>query len=114
MRESGRAQAAGRAAARDLFEQVRERYFRIPPGVRRVLYVVVLVATMGVGAALDARVVLCLHDELLVLAPAEHGDAVARLVDECLAEAAHRWHPAGGVRFIADTSVIDRWSDAKG
>ncbi|MGA5762951.1 AAA family ATPase [Nonomuraea bangladeshensis] len=52
MRESGRAQAAGRAAARDLFEQVRERYFRIPPGVRRVLYVVVLVATMGVGAAL--------------------------------------------------------------
>ncbi|MGP3912175.1 AAA family ATPase [Nonomuraea sp. NBC_00507] len=52
MRESGRAQAAGRAAARDLFEQVRERYFQIPPAMRRVLYVVVLVATMGVGAAL--------------------------------------------------------------
>ncbi|TMR89565.1 AAA family ATPase [Nonomuraea basaltis] len=52
MRESGRAQAAGRAAARDLFEQVRERYFQIPPAARRVLYVVVLVATMGVGAAL--------------------------------------------------------------
>ncbi|MFI7699140.1 AAA family ATPase [Nonomuraea sp. NPDC049480] len=52
MRESGRAQAAGRAAARDLFEQVRERYFQIPPAVRRVLYVVVLVATMGIGAAL--------------------------------------------------------------
>jgi SpoVK/Ycf46/Vps4 family AAA+-type ATPase len=52
MRESGRAQAAGRAAARDLFEQVRERYFQIPPAVRRVLYVVVLVATMGAGAAL--------------------------------------------------------------
>ncbi|TMR09566.1 AAA family ATPase [Nonomuraea turkmeniaca] len=52
MRESGRAQAAGRAAARDLFEQVRERYFQIPQAVRRVLYVVVLVATMGVGAAL--------------------------------------------------------------
>ncbi|MGN9845618.1 AAA family ATPase [Nonomuraea sp. H19] len=52
MRESGRAQAAGRAAARDLFEQVRERYFQIPPAVRRVLYVVALVAAMGVGAAL--------------------------------------------------------------
>ncbi|RVX43414.1 type VII secretion ATPase EccA [Nonomuraea polychroma] len=52
MRESGRAQAAGRAAARDLFEQVRERYDRIPPAIRRVLYVVALVATMGVGAAL--------------------------------------------------------------
>ena len=31
------------------------------------------------AAALDARVVLCLHDELLVHAPAEHGAAVAGL-----------------------------------
>ncbi|TDE41279.1 AAA family ATPase [Nonomuraea mesophila] len=52
MRESDRAQAAGRAAARDLFEKVRQRYYQIPPAVRRVLYVVVLVAAMGVGAAL--------------------------------------------------------------
>jgi DNA polymerase-1 len=61
----------------------------------------------------DARIVLCLHDELLVLAPVESGEAVARVVDESLAEAVHRWHPAGDVRFIADTSVIARWSDAK-
>ncbi|MDX3109391.1 AAA family ATPase [Nonomuraea angiospora] len=52
MQESGRAQAAGRAAARDLFEKVRLRYYQIPPAVRRVLYVVVLVAVMGLGAAL--------------------------------------------------------------
>jgi SpoVK/Ycf46/Vps4 family AAA+-type ATPase len=52
MRESDRAQTAGRAAARDLFEQVRLRYFHIPPAGRRVLYAVVLVAVMGVGAAL--------------------------------------------------------------
>ncbi|NRQ31042.1 AAA family ATPase [Nonomuraea sp. NN258] len=52
MRESGRAQAAGRAAARDLFEQVRERYFHIPAAVRRVLYVVVLVAVMAAAAML--------------------------------------------------------------
>ncbi|TDD02491.1 AAA family ATPase [Nonomuraea deserti] len=52
MRESDRAQAAGRAAARDLFEKVRQRYYQIPPAARRVLYVVVLVAAMGVGAAL--------------------------------------------------------------
>ncbi|MET9248348.1 AAA family ATPase [Nonomuraea sp. NPDC003709] len=52
MQESGRAQAAGRVAARDLFEKVRLRYYQIPPAVRRVLYVVVLVAIMGLGAAL--------------------------------------------------------------
>ncbi|MGW0194891.1 AAA family ATPase [Nonomuraea sp. NPDC003201] len=52
MQESGRAQAAGRVAARDLFEKVRLRYYQIPPAVRRVLYVVVLVAVMGLGAAL--------------------------------------------------------------
>ncbi|MBF8187393.1 AAA family ATPase [Nonomuraea sp. K274] len=52
MRESGSAQTAGRATARDLFEKVRERYFRIPPAARRVIYVVVLVAVMAIGAAL--------------------------------------------------------------
>lgn len=69
-------------------------------------------------AGSDARIVLCLHDELLVHAPADVGDDVARIVDECLQEAAARWAPtppAGGcaVRFLADTSVIERWSDAK-
>ena len=64
------------------------------------------------AAPLDARIVLCLHDELLVHAPVEHGDAVARLLDDCLREAAHRWAPDDSVRFIADVSVISRWSDA--
>src|SRR5690606_34850956 len=62
---------------------------------------------------LGARIVLCLHDELLVHAPVDRGDAVARLVDECLQEAAHRWAPGSPVRFVADTTVIARWSDAK-
>jgi DNA polymerase-1 len=62
---------------------------------------------------LDGRIVLCLHDELLVHAPAEHGDATARLVDDCLQEAAGRWAVGTGVRFTAATSVISRWSDAK-
>jgi DNA polymerase-1 len=66
------------------------------------------------AAPLDARIVLCLHDELLVHAPVEHGDAVAQLVADCLREAAHRWAPDDSVRFIADVSVIERWSDAKG
>ncbi|HXP53990.1 MAG TPA: DNA polymerase [Streptosporangiaceae bacterium] len=66
------------------------------------------------GEALGARVVLCLHDELLVHTPAAHGEAAAALVDDCLQEAARRWAPDASVRFIADTSVVRRWSDAKG
>ena len=65
------------------------------------------------GEALGARIVLCLHDELLVHTPAAHGEAVAALVDDCLQEAARRWAPDASVRFISDTSVVERWSDAK-
>jgi DNA polymerase I len=65
------------------------------------------------GEALGARIVLCLHDELLVHTPAAHGETVAGLVDDCLQEAARRWAPDASVRFISDTSVVERWSDAK-
>ena len=65
------------------------------------------------GPAFEARVVLCLHDELLVQAPAEHGPAVRRLLTDCLAEAAGRWAPDGSVRFVADVSIVGRWSEAK-
>ncbi|MFI9589846.1 AAA family ATPase [Nonomuraea sp. NPDC052265] len=68
MRESDRAQAAGRATARDLFEQVRLRYFQIPPGVRRVLYAVLLIAAMGVGAALGWDLLTTFPLVLLALA----------------------------------------------
>jgi DNA polymerase-1 len=63
-----------------------------------------------------ARIVLCLHDELLVHAPSGSADDVAAIVDEALQETASRWRrPELGadVRFVADTSVIDRWSEAK-
>ena len=65
------------------------------------------------GRELGAEVVLCLHDELLVHCPAAHGAAVAALVDACVVEAAHYWSPAPDVRFVADVSVINRWSEAK-
>ena len=65
------------------------------------------------GAALGAEIVLCLHDELLVHAPADRADAAAALVHDALAEAAYRWSPAPDVRFVADVSVIGRWSEAK-
>ena len=62
---------------------------------------------------LGAQVVLCLHDELLVHAPAEHAAEVAARVDRALDDAARRWAGGAPVRFVADTSVIARWSDAK-
>ncbi|MFI6482840.1 AAA family ATPase [Nonomuraea sp. NPDC050663] len=52
MRDSDRTREAGRATARELFEQVRARYFRLPPALRRLLFGVVLVGTVGLGAAL--------------------------------------------------------------
>ncbi len=65
------------------------------------------------SAHVGARIVLCLHDELLVHTPVEHGRATADLLLEALEETAHRWCQGVPVRFVADVSVIDRWSDAK-
>ncbi|HUG00143.1 MAG TPA: DNA polymerase [Ilumatobacter sp.] len=62
---------------------------------------------------LQAHIVLCLHDELLIHVPAVHAEAAAQLVHDALAEAAFRWSPVPDVRFTADVSVISRWSDAK-
>ena len=63
-----------------------------------------------------ARIVLCLHDELLVHVPDSGAAEAAMIVDEALQETAGRWAQPelrGDVRFTADTSVIARWSDAK-
>jgi len=40
-------------------------------------------------------------------------EAAAALVDDALQEAAARWAPDRSVRFLADTSVISTWADAK-
>jgi DNA polymerase-1 len=63
-----------------------------------------------------SRIVLCLHDELLVHAPATSADDVATIIDGALQETAARWLQPEirvDVRFAADTSVIGRWSEAK-
>jgi DNA polymerase I len=64
---------------------------------------------------LNARIVLCLHDELLVHTPLANSAATAAVLDACLREAAHRWAPPAEVpvRFVAESSIIARWSDAK-
>ena len=64
-------------------------------------------------ASLGAEIVLCLHDELLVQCREEVGDDVLHAVEGALAEAAARWSPHREVRFVADLSVVSRWSDAK-
>jgi len=65
------------------------------------------------GESMGARIVLCLHDELLVHVRADKAEAAARIVSDGLDEAVHRWAPATPVRFVAEVSVIRRWSDAK-
>nr|MDQ2959385.1 DNA polymerase [Actinomycetota bacterium] len=93
----------------------RGRYARnaMVQGAAAELFKVWAVTVRARGLAYDARVVLCLHDELLVHVPAAAAPQVERLVRDCLAEAAHRWAPDGSVRFVAEVSVIQRWSEAK-
>ena len=62
------------------------------------------------GADLDARIVLCLHDELLVHVPTVNADATATSLHDCLTEAATRWQRGAGVRFVADVSISPTWS----
>jgi len=73
----------------------------------------VIVRARCAGSA--ARIVMCLHDELLVHCHVADADEVLRRVTDGVQEAAHRWlePTAPHVRFVADASVIHRWSDAK-
>ena len=93
----------------------RGRYARnaMVQGAAAELFKVWAVTVRARAMPFDARIVLCLHDELLVHVPVGHGDAVAGVMRDGLQEAAHRWMPATPVRFVADVSVIRRWSDAK-
>ncbi len=60
-----------------------------------------------------ATVVLCLHDELLVQVPEAAGQEAADAMVHAIGEAAHHWSPQPDVRFVADVSIIRRWSEAK-
>jgi DNA polymerase-1 len=101
-------EARSRAAAQG-------RYGRnaLVQGAAAELFKVWAVTVRARGRDLGARIVLCLHDELLVHVPVEQSGATVALLDDCLQEAAARWVPDAGVRFTADISVIERWSAAK-
>lgn len=61
----------------------------------------------------QGRVVLCLHDELLLQVPVPQAQAARALLHQALRETAFRWAAGSGVRFVADVAVVARWSDAK-
>jgi DNA polymerase-1 len=93
----------------------RGRYARnaMVQGAAAELFKVWAVTVRARGADLGARIVLCLHDELLVHVPAEHATATVELLRDCLAEAAHRWKRNSGVRFVADIAIVADWAAAK-
>jgi DNA polymerase-1 len=62
---------------------------------------------------LGGQIVLCLHDELLVHVPEHQAAAAAEAVEHALSQASRTWAATDQVRFVADTSVIRRWSEAK-
>ncbi len=106
--EVGTREARGAAAARG-------RYGRnaLVQGAAAELFKLWAVTVRARSTRLAARIVLCLHDELLVHVPIEHEDAVAQLLDDCLQEAGHRWAPDDSVRYVADIGVFECWSDVK-
>ena len=62
---------------------------------------------------LGAQIVLCLHDELLVHVPADRAEECLQRVAHALDVCARRWTGSTEVRFVADASIVTRWSDAK-
>jgi DNA polymerase-1 len=64
-------------------------------------------------APLGARIVLCLHDELLVEAPRGTGEDVVAALHRTLDSTAALWFGSTRVRFVVDVRSVERWSDAK-
>ncbi|MEO7447570.1 MAG: DNA polymerase, partial [Humibacillus sp.] len=63
---------------------------------------------------LGGTIVLCLHDELLVHVPEDQAAEAVAALDPSLTRASRAWAGTDQVRFVADSSVIRRWSEAKG
>lgn len=94
----------------------RGRYARnaVIQGAAAELFKAWAVTIRGRLAPFGGQIVLCLHDELLIHVPLEHGAAVAQLLEEALPQAAKRWMPNSSVRYVAKANLIQCWSEAKG
>ncbi|MGH3266340.1 MAG: DNA polymerase [Trebonia sp.] len=93
----------------------RGRYGRnaVVQGAAAELFKMWAVTVRARTAPLKARIVLCLHDELLVQVPAPQAERAAEQIGTSLTEATRRWAPDGSVRFIADITIAGSWADAK-
>jgi DNA polymerase-1 len=60
----------------------------------------------------NSRIVLCLHDELLLHVPAGSADQAAALLVDALRATAAWWTGGFPVRFVADVSVAATWASA--
>ncbi|HET7476051.1 MAG TPA: DNA polymerase [Dermatophilaceae bacterium] len=103
------------AAARDR-DAARGRFARnaVVQGSAAELFKAWAATVRHTTADLGARIVLCLHDELLLHVPAEAAGAAAERVEQALVDSARRWTGSDRVRFVADTSVVHRWPEALG
>jgi len=71
-------------------------------------------ATVRAGLLdLDAGIVLCLHDELLVETTEELSARVVEVVEAALRSTGSWWCAGSGVRLVSDTSVVRSWDQAK-
>lgn len=61
---------------------------------------------------IGGQIVLCLHDELLVHVPEDRARAAVQVVEEALQQATRIWVGHAEVHFVADVSVVRRWSEA--
>src|ERR1700761_5952504 len=108
-------QMSGGPADPPASQAARGRYGRnaVVQGAAAELFKMWAVTVRARTAPLAARIVLCLHDELLVHVPAGQAEHAAELLGACLTEATRRWAPGARVRFIADITIARSWADAK-
>lgn len=106
---------AGPVAGPGLAASSRGRYARnaVVQGAAAELFKVWAAIVRARVAPLQGRLVMCLHDELLVHAPSGHGDEIAAIVEASLGGAASYWQRGGTVSFVADARVISCWAEAK-
>lgn len=70
-------------------------------------------ATVRAGlSTVDGRIVLCLHDELLLHVPTGSATAAAALLRSALASTARWWAAGSDVRFVAEVVTAASWAEA--
>jgi DNA polymerase-1 len=106
-------EAAGASAARD---SARGRFARnaVIQGAAAELFKAWAATVRATTRDLGAEIVLCLHDELLLHVPEAAAEEARRRLVSALDDSARRYTGGAQVRFVADASIIRRWSEAKG